>query len=254
MKNSQYKVQQILLLWCGVLLFAAQNTQAQEIHGKADVWSSLIINYQINKKWSVGNEVHFRLDNWFAQPEQFLIRPSVSYQVKPKLKASLGYTYVHAFPYGDFALPADRPEHNVWEQISLSQKIGKVALTHRYRLEQRFQSLLDPTKGKYTFQEINFAHRFRYRLTVKIPLYKTLFFSAFDELWIGASNNFKKITFDRNWFYAGLGWQATGYMNVQLGYLHQYVQNNPDRFERHHTLQLTLKFKLVGEHQADKKS
>jgi long-subunit fatty acid transport protein len=236
-----------------MLFLTNQKGAAQVVHGKADVWTSLITNYQINEKWSIGNELHFRMDNWVTEPEQFLIRPSVSYQIKPKLKASLGYTYVHTFPYGDFALPAERPEHNVWEQISLSQKIGKVGLTHRYRLEQRFQSLLDPTQGKYSFQKINFAHRFRYRLTIKIPLYKTLFLNAFDELWIGASNDFKEIAFDRNWFYAGLGWQATDYMSLQLGYLHQYVQNNPNRFERHHTVQLTLKFVFKGGKEEDKK-
>lgn len=247
MKNIEYKGAKVLLLLFGMLFITSQKGAAQVVHGKADVWTSLIVNYQINEKWSLGNELHFRMDNWVLQAQQFVLRPSVSYQIVPSLKASIGYTYAHTFPYGDFALPAERPEHNVWEQLSLSQKIGKVSLTHRYRFEQRFQSLLDVTERKYTFQNINFVHRFRYRLTLKIPLYKTLFFSAFDELWIGAAKDFKQVNFDRNWFYAGLGWHATDYMSLQLGYLHQYVQNNPDRFERHHTLQLTLKFKFKNE-------
>jgi len=254
MRHITYKISKVLFLFCGLCLCTVENGTAQVVHGKADVWTSLITNYQINKKWSVGNELHFRMDNWLSEPEQFLIRPSVSYKIKPKLKASLGYTYAHTFSYGDFALPAERPEHNVWEQISIGQKIGKVSLTHRYRLEQRFQSLLDPTEGKYTFNKINFANRFRYRLTVKIPLYKTLSLNAFDELWVGASGDFKKIAFDRNWFYAGLGWQATGYMSLQLGYLHQYVQNNPDRFERHHTVQLTLKFTFKNKEKAQEEA
>jgi hypothetical protein len=47
---------------------------------------------------------------------------------------------------------------------------------------------------------------------------KTLYFVAYDELFINSTGN----KFDRNRLYAGLGYKLSGSFNFELGYLNQF--------------------------------
>lgn len=217
------------------------NLKAQTVHGQPDIWLFWHNNYKFAEKWSLQTEVHMRFDDYFRYKEQFLFRPSVTFQPAKQVSYSLGYTYIHTFPYGQYPLAADRPEHNIWEQVQFKQTLNKVTLTHRLRLEQRFQSSFDTEQNKFDFTEIQYSNRFRYRISIKVPITDKLSFHAFDELWIRSTNKIKDISFDRNWFYAGLGYQFTPAVGIQLGYLHQYAKNNATLFEQHHTMQLTIK-------------
>jgi len=83
---------------------------------------------------------------------------------------------------------------------------------HRYRIEERWV-------------EGDFRVRFRYMLNGKIALTnptlipKTLYFVAYDELFINGSANNR---FDRNRLYGGFGYKATSAINIELGYLNQF--------------------------------
>ena len=99
-------------------------------------------------------------------------------------------------------------EHRIYQQFISKQAIGKIKIQHRYRFEQRFI-------------EDDFKLRYRYFLSLNIPLLKTnkkYYISAYNEIFINAS---QENTFDRNRIYGGLGYQLNSNIKLELGYMNQ---------------------------------
>ncbi len=236
----------ILFIFLG-LTFAFQTTslkaQAVEIHGKPNVWFLLLNHYKVTPKLRIGNEFHIRRDDWLKDQQQLLIRPYLDYKLHEKFHVTAGYTYIRTSPYGKYPLLIPQPEHNVWEQFVINNKIEKNEISHRFRIEHRFRGRIETSRaGEGFIGGFSFTNRFRYRLTYKRPLSELLFVNVFDELWVNQSNRFQIQSFDRNWFYAGLGMNFLETGNVQLAYLHQWAQNNPTRFEQHQSIQVTVQY------------
>ena len=105
-------------------------------------------------------------------------------------------------------------EHRIYQQFITKQQFGRVAIHHRYRIEERFI-------------ENKFKMRFRYFFSCKIALNrkkmedKTLYLSLYNELFIGDRDPF----YDRNRSYAGLGYRFSNVMSVEFGYMNQHFIN-----------------------------
>jgi hypothetical protein len=228
-----------LVLVFSVCLLYSQISQAQKVFGKPNVWFLQLTTVEINDKWVAGNELHARFDDYLRDPQQFLIRPFLSFHNKEELVFSGGYTFITTYPYGSYPLPENLHEHNVWEQIELKQKFGKTKILHRYRLEQRWigNLVLNSESTDFEADGYVFRHRFRYRFTALVDLSDKWFLHFFDELFIRSGEEFKLIGFDRNWLYGGVGYKVNDRMNIQLAYLHQYIRRTANLFEQHHTIQ-----------------
>ncbi len=237
--NNKHLIALLLLCFLYVLL-APRSLSAQQIYGKPDVWLFWQNQYQFHQKWSFNTEVHARFDNYFQQPEQLLFRPSFQYQYREQVYFAAGYSYVHTFPYGELPLAADRTEHNSWIQLKLVQPINRVKITHRLRLEQRFQSTWDLVEERYNFKKVQYGNRFRYRFQVQIPITERWSVQVFDEFWIRTSERVGEISFDRNWFSVGASYTINKQVKIALSYLHQYIKHSDTLFEQHHTAQLSL--------------
>lgn len=236
----------VLALLLGALFaFQGVSVKAQSpiVHGNPNVWFLLLNHYSITPKLKIGNEFHIRRDAWLKDQQQLLIRPYFDYKLHERFHLTAGYSYILTSPYGDYPVPVAQPEHNVWEQFVINNKIGKNKISHRYRMEHRFRGgfATDPG-GEDIIDGYNFSNRFRYRLTYRRPLTDILFIHAFDEIWVNLSDRFAIRSFDRNWVYAGLGAKFLEGGNVQLAYLYQWGQNNSARYERHHSLQVTVQY------------
>ena len=89
----------------------------------------------------------------------------------------------------------DSNEHRIYQQFITKQKLGRVLVQHRYRIEERF--LKD-----------DFQMRFRYFLGINIPINKktmeknTVYLSTYNEVFINAVSPL----FDRNRLYGAIGY------------------------------------------------
>lgn len=211
--------------------------EAEEtVHGNPNAWAMGMITFgSEDSPWHGGNEMHWRMDSWI-EPQQLLIRPFIGYKLYQELDLSLGYTLVKTYPYGEFPLPSTVTEHNIWEQILFKGKIADVTHSHRWRVEHRWIEAL----GNQAVDEIDYIlrHRLRYRFTLIYPLEKGLYLSAWDELFLHLDGQ-SVSPYDRNWFYAGMGYKNDEGLDLQLGYLHQSIQNNSERWEINPGLQLS---------------
>jgi hypothetical protein len=102
-------------------------------------------------------------------------------------------------------------EHRIFQQFTTKQKIGNVKLNHRYRFEQRFI-------------ESKFKLRFRYFLSINVPLSKknNFYLSAYNEIFL----NSESAIFDRNRLYGGIGYKVNKNIKFELGYMNQFFEHS----------------------------
>ncbi len=245
------------LIVCVAVLTAMHTVSAQKIispqsHG----WIMYFGNHKFNDRWGLHTEYQWRRAgrdesaNVFQDWQQSLLRVGVDYYAKNLTQWTAGYGWIKTFEYGDQPISHSFNEHRIWEQFIVKNKVGRVDIQHRYRLEQRFvEQYKLGTSGEYEQNGYAFRNRIRYRFMVTVPLSRkelkdnTLFLSIYDEPFLGFGKGIGKNILDQNRLYGALGWRFNKDFNVQLGYLNQYVvKTDGIKAERNHTLQLSMTY------------
>lgn len=192
------------------LLFSIQ-AQAQ-VQKSTGAWHTAVVKHHLNDKFFLKNEFHVRRAQFYANWQQFLLRPSINYKLTPKAILSSGYTYIINYSEVGRAI-----EHNVWEEIVLVNPIKQVKVSHRFRYEQRFTQ---------TFTDDSFKHfnRLRYRITLSRDLFKindekSISATAFNELWLHTENGIQPTAINQNWVYFGLDYPLNSKTKVSIGYM-----------------------------------
>jgi len=177
-------------------------------------WWIYFGNKKLNNKWNIHHEVQYRNYNAIGDLEQLLLRGGVGYNLtESNNNVLLGYGYILSENYIRDTQKMAVNEHRIYQQFVTKQTFGRFNLAHRYRLEERFV-------------EDKFKFRFRYFLTLKIPLnnktlaYKTFYLSSYNELFIGGASP----KFDRNRLYGGLGYKVNNNLKFEVGYMSQLFE------------------------------
>ncbi len=200
------------IIWLIILLFPFITFSQQDKTGN---WLMYFGTNKVSDKFSVHTEIQFR--NHTLVPnntEQLLLRTGLNYHFTDKAFVTGGYAYIPSYVFGSEQKAPETEEHRIWQQFILTNKIGRVKFEHRYRIEQRWV-------------DKDYKNRFRYRLMLFIPLNKpviekgSLFLGLYDEVFVNA----KKTFFDRNRLYGALGYQFDKSTSMQLGMLHQQVND-----------------------------
>lgn len=180
-------------------------------------WYLYFGNQQINKKWNWWNEVQYRNYNFAGDLEQLILRTGMGYNLtENNNNILLGYAFILSEPYvnGTDEKKTTR-EHRLYQQFLTRQKFGRVYLQHRYRLEERFL-------------ENDFRMRFRYFLSLNIPLNKptieknAFYLSAYNEIFL----HFDKPVFDRDRVYGALGYAINNNLRMELGLMTQIQETS----------------------------
>lgn len=175
-------------------------------------WYNYFGNQSFGKGWNWHNELQYRNYNLGGDLDQLLIRTGIGYNLSPNNNnILLGYGYIYNNPYvGETDERAPFTEHRIFQQFITRQQFGRVYLQHRYRVEERF------------YKE-QFATRFRYHVSLNIPLNKktmdkhAVYLAVYNELFI----NGKKEHYDRNRMYGALGYCLRKDLRFEVGFLQQ---------------------------------
>jgi hypothetical protein len=179
---------------------------------------------------------------------QYFIRLGVDYYNKNIGQFTAGYGWFHNLPYGEQPISQITDEHRLWQQYLYKTTFPRMEFIHRYRLEQRWiENWSNANNTLLSKNGFVFRQRVRYRFMINLPLSRkrmvdnTLFFSISDEIFLGFGKGIGKNVMDQNRFYTGLGWRFTKNIQLQLGYLNQYIiKSDGLHMERNHTLQASL--------------
>ncbi|MES2732210.1 MAG: DUF2490 domain-containing protein [Bacteroidota bacterium] len=176
--------------------------------------------------------------NIVAFPGQQVIRPWISYKLNDKIKVSISpFGWWRTWtPTSDSSLNF-QPEFRSTLQLALTQPLGRVTITQRYRYEFRFLGKELPTNGSagddyYSGMTDPGSRRGRFRYMVRaiIPLNhqkmepKTYYIHTYNEILISIGHNVKpERILDQNRAFLGLGYKFSPALRVELGYLNQYI-------------------------------
>ncbi len=178
-------------------------------------WFAYFGSYRVADRWSIWLEGQHRNFNFIGDLEQAFVRTALLYDL-PKANSQLGagYGFFHTANYKagtDEKTYSD--ENRIYQQFLTRQRFGRVYLSHRYRLEERFLPA-------------GFRARFRYFLALNLCLNKpemtkgTVYFSAYNELFINA----KTPIFDRDRLYGGIGYAVGPNLRFETGLMYQLFE------------------------------
>lgn len=196
----------IILSFCLTIPLKAQRSNVGN-------WLIYIGNKKLDSSWNVHSEIQYRNYNAIGDLEQLLLRTGLGYTFNNgKNNALIGYGYIHSENYLDNSeLSISVKEHRIFQQFTAVSFIGIVKLQHRYRIEQRFV-------------EQDFKQRFRYFLSLNIPVFtkieQSIYLSAYNEIFVKTEAS----VFDRNRLYGGVGYKINKNIKVEIGYMNQFYE------------------------------
>jgi hypothetical protein len=213
-------------------------------------WYMYFGNHKLSDKYSLHTEYQWRRDEVIKDWQQSLTRIGLDYKLAPSAMVTAGYGYIVTHPYGDQPVPFKFHEHRIWEQLILTQNVGRFYFNHRFRLEQRYiENRIDDGAGSSDRDGYTHKKRARYRFMVNVPINKSsmekgaIFVSVYDEIFLQYGPNVDKNYLDQNRIYGALGYVLSPNAQIQAGYLNQYViKGNAVDIENNHTLQFSLTY------------
>lgn len=223
------------------LAMLATSLAAQSQANQLGSWDVANGELYLNKKWNLWGEVQLRSQKLTDQFYYHELKGGVNFKPDKNFAILLGTGQYGTYSNGgNFKSPVLSHEFRLWEQLTLVNNINRLKIEHRYRIEQRWL-----TSG--------YRNRFRYRFNPIIPINRstvekgTLFASIFDEIFLTNRGQY----FERNRFFAGLGYQFSNPFTLQIGWIRQfdYLGNNTSR--KKDFLQTTLFFRL-NQHKSDR--
>ena len=216
-------------------------------------WLVYAGDHRVAEKWAVHAEYQTRRVSWLRSPQNQLARLGFVRTLSERVQASAGYTYFQTHRYGRYPAVQSQalPEQRLYEDLTLKDApLGRLALTHRLRLEQRWLGARG-ADGRGRVRDWEFQHRVRYQLAGEWALRGTTvdngewYLNAFDELFVGFGRRVGDNVFNQNRLSGGLGYQFKEHAKVELNYLSQISQHAaPDPATNRPVFELNQGFRL----------
>ncbi|MCA8830009.1 DUF2490 domain-containing protein [Hymenobacter pini] len=242
----------LCLLGCGLLPATGFCQQPRLLDQNTLGWLVYAGDHKLSANWALHTEYQWRRVNWLRAPQQQLARLGVVRKLSERVKVSGGYTYFQTHRYGEYPTVPNRPEleQRLYEDMSLDDQLGRLTLTHRLRLEQRWLGTR-AAEGRGPVQAWEYQNRIRYQLSGQWPLQGPTvedgewYLNAFDELFISFGRNVGSNVFNQNRISGGLGYQFTDKAKVELNYLNQITQHpEPEPVSQRPVFEINHGFRL----------
>jgi hypothetical protein len=220
-----------------LLLFFILPLRAQHNTEQLGAWYMYFYTTKLkNSQFGIQGDVQYRNWNTIGDLEQLLIRSGLTYKpTNTDVTLTLGIAHITNGAIGESSQTT--PETRIYQEALLPLKVGKrLYFNNRFRYEQRFVENQD------------FRTRLRYNLFLNIPINRTtlsknaVYIALYNEIFINGEknigNNRTVNVFDRNRFYAGLGYGITDKLRLQLGFMNQSTETagkDQIQFSLHHT-------------------
>ena len=197
-----------------ILFFYGSFLPAQNPEELLGFWTEIVGNTRISEKWSIPATAILQQYKFLDQVEFLLLRAGLTYDLSETTAVTFGYDYISSETFSE---GEPKLQHRLWEQLLWSIRYSDLAVSHRYRLESTWTSNIPGNA---------LSHRMRYRLRLQHKLYRNLYATAFDEIFI----NIGRPYFNNNRLHLGLGYIFHPDLRLELGYLKLHF--DPAHFDR----------------------
>jgi len=211
----------VFLLFAPIFL-KAQNDRVQD-HNTIG-WAQLFGTVKLNEKWDWLAEYQWRRVNGLQDWQQSLFRTAIQRRLNNQFTLAAGYAWIETFPYGDYPLAANGtfPEHRLHQQVQMRNTAGKLVISQRLRIEQRWIGRVQAGTNR-KIEDWVFSNRFRHLLRLQYPLVdKNLLYAAVaDEVFVNAGKKVGANVFDQNRIMVIMGSKLSNNLSVEAGFINQ---------------------------------
>ena len=219
-----------------LILFTIIKTEAQNrISDHQSIgWYTYNGDHKLTRRWAIHTEYQWRRIGLIQTWQQSLARVGVVRTLNEKVKLGGGYTYFVTFPFGRYPQAENGtpyPEHRLHQDITLTESYGRLELSHRFRLEQRWLANQPDGVNPRRITGWDFQNRVRYQVAATIPLKGATvddgewYLNFFDELFIGFGRKVGQNIFNQNRLSGGVGYRVSNGFRLELNYLNQVLQH-----------------------------
>lgn len=198
----------------------AQSTEWTSVEQGA-TWYSLIVDQAITERAALWFDGQWRRMGLGTDPQQVLLRSGLLVTVAPGARVGAGYAWVATAPYGE--TPSANPvrEHRAWQQLTMSQRVGRLGVTHRYRWEQRWLApVLPEGTGPWAYQQ---RARYLVRAEGNLPVLRragsAVLGFAWNELLLPIGHGDATLRVTQNRLGAGIGIPLDARQRLEVGYM-----------------------------------
>jgi hypothetical protein len=229
-------------------VFGPRAARAQrQTFTNTNAWFIISGDVAINERWAVLFDASARRSGPVDQAMANFVRSGLAYELNDHVRVAAGANWSRSYPYGELPSEYAVTERRVWQQAVVSHEIGRLEVSHRYRIEQRFKGQrADPDVDRIDHWER--SGRFRYQVKGTLPLSGDgidpgeAYVSLSNELFVGYGRNVETL-FDQNRATATLGYRFTRNWRGEAGFLeHVIYKSDGVRVERNHTFTFGLSY------------
>ena len=212
----------------------------RSVEVREQTWLGYFHQSRFTQKSGLWLDVHLRLtDDFIKHTTVSVTRTGYIHYFNDRWRSVAGYAYANRYNQSGVKRV---PEHRFWQQLQWLQRRKGFTLAQALRVEQRFRAgVLDgELTGSY-----NFNWRFRYNVTLTIPLKgrvlqaQTPFLLVGNEVMANAAKGIGNRFFDQNRAVASFGYQFSDKLNAHLGYMFIVQQEAAaDRYLNIHVVRL----------------
>lgn len=213
-------------------------------------WLSNFSTFKLNERLSIHFDGQLRSSGQLEHIQTLLLRTGLNVHIKKNLTATAGYAFIHNYRVVA-GVEGYAPEHRLFQQLLIGHPLFNTSLTHRLRLEQRFIARSEIENNSLKNKGNDYANRFRYFFRTMLPLAekleaKTLFIALQNEVFLnlGDKSPVNGEFFDQNRAYIAAGYRLHNDLDLELGYMNQYINGRDKAFTNNHVLQLATYLRL----------
>lgn len=219
----------LVVCWLLALSSYAQHQRISDYNTVG--WYTYNGDHKLSERWQLHTEYQWRRVDVIRTWQQSLARVGLRYALSAQVHVSLGYTNFVTYPYGRYP-SADQgrpvPENRIHQDIDVTNMVGRLQLTHRLRLEQRWLAQLSEVNPRQV-ASWEYQNRIRYQLSLTYPLRGPaidpgeFYLNAFDELLISFGRNVGENIFNQNRLSGGVGYQFKTDFQIELNYFNRIL-------------------------------
>ena len=230
-------------------VFAPGIVRAQRVfYSNTNAWFIISADAALNERWGVLFDASMRRSGPIDEAMANFVRGGLAYAVTEHVRVAAGANWSKSYPYGEMPAAYAVPEVRFWEQVQLGHSIGKLDVSHRYRVEQRIRGLRSDPDIDDTDVWAR-SGRFRYQVKGTLPLSGDAveageaYLSASNEIFISYGENVQYNIFDQDRATFVVGYRMNRNWRSEVGFLeHVVFKSNGIDVERNHTLTFGLSY------------
>ena len=218
------KVPLALALLLSLFIAGYATAQNKEVLRGNQTWLQYYGQAKLSEKWTWQFDGGFRWRDVVAESSGHIVRTALGYNAGSKVRLAAGIAHLGFYTQEKLLRVEFRPH----QEVQLAHDLGKLGLSHRFRLEER---IFFPVEQGRIQRTNHFNFRFRYAAMLGIPLFKlsrdhpesAFILYVGDEIFLNFGPEISHNYFDQNRLILSPTFQFNDALSISLTWNNQFA-------------------------------